>query len=315
MKKWFALLILLCCWIAAGLAFVAYAGKASLHHHPGKSDRLTRIVSTAPNLTEILFALGLDDRIVAVSSDSDYPPQAQEREKIGSFWLPDVEAVISARPDLVVTLGFTRQKNLARRLQRVGYQTISVKIEKVSELYSAIKKIGHAVGKNTKASELVEQIRFELDTLSQRFEGARPKVLYVVQREPFRVAGRNTFVNEIIELAGGQNAIGPTIQMYPPIGAEQIIACKAEVIIEPVMAGGDRAEHKDNALKYWNKFPSLPAVKNGRIYAIDAEIISRLSPRLCQAVKTMARCIRPVRLRRIQNRENERTFNSKKVKN
>jgi len=312
MKKWLGLLIFFCCWITAGLAFSLYAGDAYQYHRPEKNARLTRIVSTAPNLTEILFALGLDDRIVAVSSGSDYPLQAKERKKIGSFWQPDIEAVISAGPDLVVTLGFTRQKNLARRLQRVGYKTISVNIEKVSELYSAIKKIGSATGKKDKALELVEQIRNELNTLSQRLKGPRPKVLYVVQREPLRVAGLNTFVNEIIELAGGQNAIGSTIQMYPPIGAEQIIACKAQVIIEPVMAGGSLVEQKNNALKYWNKFPSLPAVKKDRIYAIDADIVSRLSPRLPQAVKTMAGCIR---IELFENSENERAFNSKEVKN
>lgn len=312
MKKWLFLMILSCCWVGTGLAIFTYADTASENSFPGKTGKVERIVSTAPNLTEILFALGLDNKVVAVSSGSNYPPQAGKMKKIGSFWQPDIEAVISSRPDIVVTLGFSRQKNLARRLQRVGYETISVNIERVKQLYSAVKKIGYETGKAKKADELVQQIRSELDNLSKRFKGPKPRVLYVVQREPLRAAGRETFVNEMIQLAGGQNALGPTIQMYPPIGAEQIIASRAQVIIEPGMAGVKPSEQKDNLLNYWDKFPNLPAVKYDRICSIDADLVSRLGPRLSQAVKTLARCIRP---QLFNNPENEGTFNSKKVKN
>jgi iron complex transport system substrate-binding protein len=97
----------------------------------------------------------------------------------------------------------------------------------------------------------------------------------------------------MIELAGGQNAIGPTIYKYPPIGSEQVIAARADVIIEPSMTPQDLPAQQDATLKYWNEFENLPAVINKRIYVIDGDIVSRLGPRVFEAVETIARCLHP----------------------
>jgi iron complex transport system substrate-binding protein len=253
-----------------------------------------RIVSFAPNLTEILFALGLGDRIVAVSSNCDWPVEARTKPKVGTFWQPNIEAVISARPDLVITLAFEQQRNLAQRLKRIGYSTLTVNIEKVNGLFDAIEKIGEATAAQSQANQLVSHIKKKLDELSISVgKDHRIRVLYVVQRQPLRVAGRDTFINEMIELAGGENAIGPTVHKYPPIGAEQVYACRADVIIEPTMGQKNLTAQQDSALEYWSKFENVPAVANKRIYVIDGDIVARLGPRLYQAVETIAKCLRP----------------------
>ena len=258
------------------------------------SGRPERIISMAPNLTEILFAIGLGDKIVGVAAGSDYPPAAVSKPEMGSFWQPSIEAVIAAKPDLIITLGFSQQKNLAQRLERVGYSSLTVNIEKISELSEAIARIGEATGTGPQADELVRTIGEKLENLSA-LVGARKKVkvLWVVQREPLRVAGRDTFVNEMIELAGGENAIGPTVQKYPPIGSEYVYACGADVIIEPAMTTKDLEVQRDSALKYWSRFKNVAPVKNGRIYVIDGDVVSRLGPRLYEAVETIAICLRP----------------------
>jgi iron complex transport system substrate-binding protein len=122
-----------------------------------------------------------------------------------------------------------------------------------------------------------------------------PKVLWVVQREPLRVAGKDTFVTEMIELAGGQNALSSTIHQYPPIGPEQVIACRPDVIIEPSMLPGQLEGQRKTALKYWSKsqFKNIPAVVNGRIYVIDGDLVSRLGSRFYQGVEKIARCMHP----------------------
>jgi len=257
-------------------------------------DRADRIVSLAPNITEILFAIGLGDAITGVTLDSDYPPDAAEKPKVGTFWQPDIEAVVAARPDLVITLGFEQQKNLAERLRRIGYDSLTVNIEKVSDLFDAIERIGAATGRRLQANELISRIRTKLQQLAS-LVGAGPKVrvLWVVQREPLRVAGRDTFVNEMIELAGGENAIGPTVHKYPPIGSEQVIACNADVIIESAMGRDDIENQRDKALRHWSKFKYLPAVTNRRIYVISGDTVSRLGPRLYEGTETIARCLRP----------------------
>lgn len=145
-----------------------------------------RIVSLAPNLTEILFALGLEDKIVAVTLHCNYPPAAAGKPKIGTFWQPNIEAVIAAKPTLVITLSFEQQKNLAERLRRIGYNCLTINIEKVSELFEAIDRIGTATGRQREANQLVSAIQKKLNGLTA-LVGTRDKVrvLWVVQREPF----------------------------------------------------------------------------------------------------------------------------------
>ena len=286
-------MLIISCWTAAGFAIFGSdqrqnGGDTPLPRH------VDRIVSLAPNLTEILFALGLDDKIIGVTLHSDYPPAATKKPKVGTFWQPNVEAVIAAKPDLVITLGFEQQKNIADRLKRIGYSGLTVSIETVNDLFEAIEKIGAATGKQCRATELVGDIRKKLSNLSVLVgTNDRIRVLWVVQREPLRVAGRDTFVNEMIELAGGQNAIGSTIHKYPPIGAEQVIVCGAEVIIEPAMKQENVAEQQVSALQYWSRFKKVPAVANKRVYVIRDDAVSRLGPRLYEGTETIARCLKP----------------------
>jgi len=205
----------------------------------------------------------------------------------------DIEAVVAARPELVITLGFEQQQNLAERLRRIGYNSLTVNIEKVNDLFDAIERIGSATGRQRQANELISRIRTKLQGLANMVGGPKVRVLWVVQREPLRVAGRDTFVNEMIELAGGENAIGSTVHKYPPIGSEQVIACNADVIIESAMGRQDIESQRDRALQHWNKFKYLPAVANRRVYVIPGDTVSRLGPRLYEGTETIARCLRP----------------------
>ena len=293
MNKWWWLLLIISGWMAAGFAIFSPRQGQNCNDTalPTKAER---IVSLAPNLTEILFALRLEKEIARVTLDSDYPAAAAQKPKVGTFWQPNIEAVIAARPDLVITLGFHQQKNIAERLKRTGYKTLTVTIEKVNDLFEAIEKIGSVTDKQPQANELATNIRKNLDRLTA-LVGTEKKVraLWVVQREPLRVAGRDTFVNEMIELAGGENAIGRTVHKYPPIGAEQVIVCDADVIIEPAMAQEDLERQQNRALQYWSKFKNLPAVANKRIYVIPGDTVSRLGPRLYEGTETIARCLRP----------------------
>ena len=293
MNKWRWLLLIISCWMAAGFA-LSSARQEQGSQAPALPSRADRIVSMAPDLTEILFALGLDEQIAGVTQYSDYPAAAKEKPKVGSFWQPNIEAVVAAKPNLVIVLGSPQQKNLAERLKRIGYKTLTVNLETVNDFFKAMVEIGAATGRQYQADELVGSIREKLKALSSLVgDEAKVRVLWVVQRAPLRVAGRNTFVNELIELADGENAIGPTVHKYPPIGAEQVIISRPEVIIEPDMGQKDPAAQRDAALRYWSKFKNVPAVTNGRIYVIPGGAVSRLGPRLYEATETIARCLRP----------------------
>ncbi len=291
MRRWCLLSAGFVAWNLLGYALLRPQQVDAIARAPDAS-RPMRIVSMAPNLTELLYALGLGESVAAVTSDSDYPPQVVSKPNIGSFWLPNIEAIIACRPDLVLTLEIPQQRGLATRLRRMGYHCLAVSIWTVDDLFDAIETIGHAAGRQSEAQSLVLGIREGIARLGQIRAGRdRPRVLWVVQREPLRVAGRNTFINDLIELAGGQNAIGPTLHKYPPIGAEQVIGANVQVIIEPAMMGGNLADQHRQALAYWGRLPNVPAVAAGRINVIQADTVSRLSPRLCQGIELIADCL------------------------
>ena len=297
MKKWWLLSITFICWIITGFSLfdVRLAQNAPVTITP---EKFSGIISTAPNITEILFALGLEEKIIAVTSDSIYPPATSKKMKIGNFWQPDIEAIIAAKPNLVVTLGFPlypQQQNLADRLRRIGYTCLTVfNTEQVGDLFDAIKKIGLITQTQHQANFLTAEIRNEIERIRLLTkETEKVRVLYVVQREPLRVTGTDTFINEMITLAGGENAIGPTIQKYPPISTEQLILCNADVIIEPTMGQRNSEQLQNNAVKYWSRYKNIPAIENKRIYVVDDDTISQLGPRLHKGVETIARCLNP----------------------
>lgn len=294
-------------WILLIIIFICLATFAVIRHHHNQDktseadftepeSKPTRIVSLAPNLTEILFALGLNERIAAVSSDSDYPPDAANKKRIGTFWQPNTEAIIASKPDLVITLQ-TRtehQKAVADSLKRLRFKVLTLKIEKITELFTAIQKIGAITGCEQRSDKLVNNISNQLNLLQSKVSSAdKVKVMWVVQVEPLRVAGRNTFINELIELAGGENAIGPTIAQYPSLSSEEVLACGAETIIQSAMGTDNIPGQQQAAEAFWSKFAALPAVKNNRIYVIEPDTTLRLGPRLPQGAETIARCLHP----------------------
>jgi iron complex transport system substrate-binding protein len=258
-----------------------------------------RIVTLSPNLAEIVFALGLGDKVVAVSSDCDWPDEAKQKPKIGTFWQPNTEAIIAAKPDLVVCETFLQQKEAAETLKRAGLRVVSLRAESIKEFYNAILQIGSAAGCPEKAESLAAKIKSELELI---------RVLWVLQTEPMRVAGVKTFVNEIIDIAGGQNVIAPTGDQYPAVGTETILTSGAEVIIQSAMGTEDIAKQQEAAEKFWSPgasaegetsplggpgFANLPAVKNKKIYVIDSDTVLRLGPRLPQGAMAVAKLLHP----------------------
>jgi iron complex transport system substrate-binding protein len=253
-----------------------------------------KLVVLSPNLTEIVFALGLGDKIVGVSSDSDWPADAKQKPKMGTFWQPNTEAIIAAKPDLVICESFLQHKEVAETLKRAGLNVLSLHVESIEELYNAITQIGSAAGCLDKAEPLAAKIKSELDQIRAKASSAKKvKVLWAVQTEPMRVVGIKTFVNEIIDLAGGQNVIAPTGDQYPSVGTETILTSGAEVIIQSAMGTEDIAKQQETADKFWNRFANLPAVKDKKVYVLEADTVLRLGPRLPEGAMAVAKLLHP----------------------
>lgn len=289
MMRWIWLIaIVLAAAVAAAILF------ADRNRQTVVVGEVNNIVSMTPQLTEILFAMGLGDKIAAVSSDSDYPPDALKKLKIGTFWQPNLEAIIAIKPGLIISENFEQQNQVSRQLKRLGYPVVSVSIMNIGKLFEAIDTIGKVTKSQAAAAQLTDDIKGRLINLSGKLSTARKfTVLWVMQTNPICVAGRESFANELIELAAGLNAIGPTVQKYPLVGIEQIMAAAPEVIIQPTMGDNDIPGQQKAAVEFWSKWPNLPAVKNNRIYVISGDTVSRLSPRLDQGLEAVARCIHP----------------------
>jgi iron complex transport system substrate-binding protein len=258
----------------------------------GTESKQMRIISLAPNLTEILFELGLNEQIIGVTRHCTWPPEAKEKACVGTFWQPDIEAMLALRPTLMVNLRIDQQAALDSRMERAGCKVLTLQIETIEQLYQGIAEIGQAVGKESAAQAMIQRLKDKQAAITARYVGRpNPKVLWVIQRYPLRVAGRQTFINELIEIAGGVNVTGPTLTQYPPVNTEEVIGCMPDVIIEPVMDPEQFQQQQSSADEFYHRYAIVPAVKNGRVHIVDGDVVSRLGPRLDEAAELIAACL------------------------
>jgi iron complex transport system substrate-binding protein len=255
---------------------------------------VARIVSLAPSVTEILFALGVGDRVVGVSTYCDYPPAAARIERIGTFLAPNIELILSKRPDLVIGVPSPGNRKPVEMLEEMGLRVVIVEPERVSAILSAIRTIAAAVGVTKAGENLVGSIEREMASVTARLEGVgRPKVLMIVGRRPLVAVGRGTYQDELIELAHGTNVAAQTGERWPNLGMEFVLEQAPDVIIDAAM-GSEDADRETGAA-FWRSFPSLPAVRDDRIYGYQTYELLRPGPRVPKTLETVARYIHPER--------------------
>jgi iron complex transport system substrate-binding protein len=269
-----------------GADFVDEVGrKISLEEIP------RRIVSVAPNVTEILFALGLANRVVGVTSYCEFPPAAQKKEKIGGYINPSLEKIVALRPDLVIGTAEGDLKIFVDRLAALGVRVYIINPQDVSGVIDAIRHIGDVTFAASSAGKMAGRMQVQIEAIRKKIQGRpRPRVLHVLSVDPLISAGRGTFVNDLIRLAGGQNIAAKATARYPRFSMEEIIRQDPQVIILSSMRSHDplAAERK-----WWHRWENISAVRFDRIYVLDADLIHRPSPRIVQGLEKMARVIHP----------------------
>lgn len=254
-----------------------------------------RIVSLAPSVTEILFALGAGDRVVGVSTYCDYPPEAAGVDRIGTFLQPNVERILAKRPDLVIGVPSPGNRGSVERLEELGLPVLIVNPERIADILQAVREVAGAIGVPEKGAALVERIEAELAAVEARLAGApRPRVLMLVGRSPFIAAGAGTYQDEIITRARGDNLAAASREAWPAVNLEFIVARAPEVIIDTGM-GSEESPDRASALAFWRDFPTVPAVRDGRVYGYRAYELLRPGPRVAAALATVARFVHPER--------------------
>jgi iron complex transport system substrate-binding protein len=250
----------------------------------------SRIVSTLPSATETLFALGVGDRVVGVSNYCRYPPAVLSLPKIGTYTKPDPERIALLRPDLVILE--KTATSLADRLAALGIRYAQIKIGSLADVYSMIQDIGSAVGVTAKAS-LNDQIRSRLATIRTESAGRpKPTVLLVVGRTPglltnLTAVGPSTYLGELLQIAGGSNALPDAAIPYPHISLETVVRLNPEVILDMSMMGeSTEARIQEKRLRQpWLTHRELVAVRNGYVFGLASETLVTPGPRVVEAVE------------------------------
>jgi iron complex transport system substrate-binding protein len=244
-----------------------------------------RIVSLAPSITEILFALGLGERVVGVTAMCNYPPEAQRKPKVGDANISP-ERVVALKPDLVVAHELLNGRVIPV-LRRAGLRVLSANPNTFEKLFAFIRQIGEAAGVPDRAAQLVRQMQVRMQRVQQRVAriGSRPRVLFVISLEPLWASGRGTFADDLIRRAGGLNALASQMEGFHAVSLEAALASRPEVV---VLAGPDRA-----ALLNDPRWRRTPAVQRGRVYAVNPDLYLRESPRLIDALEQMFVLLHP----------------------
>lgn len=274
--------------VAAALAVALDLFAAALGRAAGAQARAgppRRIVSLAPSVTEILFALGLGGRVVGVSRFSDYPRAAAKLPRVGSFLSPNVEAVVAARPDLVVAVPSPGNRSGVEDLERLGLEVLVVRDRTLADLRVSIRAIARAAGVSQAGERLVSRIDNGLAIIAHRVAGApRRRTLLVVDHDPLVVAGPGTLQHELIEMAGGENVAARSPVRWPVWSLEAVIAASPEVIVDVAGHGGP-----------WDRLSLVPAVRDHRLRILPSLAVLRAGPRVVEALAELARAIHPER--------------------
>ncbi len=253
-----------------------------------------RIVSLAPSNTEILFALGLADRVVGVTDYCDYPPEAEAKPKIGGFSTPNIEKVVALSPDLV--LAAQRHEDLIiPQLEEKGLAVFALKLTTLDETLEAITLVGKITGKKDEASRLVAEMQNRIKAVTDKtdnlLEAERPRVFHLTWHDPLKTSGSGTLYNELIQKAGGMNIFSDVIDIQA-VDFEALVARDPQVMIAGVGMGSGE-DKPFQYLKTESRLKNTEAAKNGRIYGIELDLSGRAGPRIVDGLERFAKCIHP----------------------
>jgi iron complex transport system substrate-binding protein len=254
-------------------------------------DDPKRVVALAPNITEIVFALKQEHRLIGVTRYSDFPPAAKKLPKVGSYVRLDLEKIVALKPDLCIAVKDGNPKTIVQQITSLNIPVYAVNPMSLNTVIATVDEMGKLLNADPQGRTLVHDMRSRIYRVKTLIENTsrRPGVFFQIGISPIVSVGTPTFIHELIDLAGGTNlAAGPV--PYPRFSREQVIALSPEIIIITSMS---RAAVFEQVKADWNKWPHLPAVKNQRIFLEDSNLFDRPTPRLVDGLELLAKLIHP----------------------
>ena len=247
--------------------------------------KITRIVSLAPSVTEMIYAVGGGDRLVGVTTFCNYPEEAKSIAKIGDTMTPNMESIIALKPDVVFVSTASQIEAFMKTLSGQGIAVYVTNPTSLDGVFKNLKQLGELFGTSDVADKLVGDLQRRVGVVWKNVEGQKPVRVFVqISREPLFTIGKQAFLNTILEKAGGGSVTANVDSAYPKLSKETASALNPEAII--LSDSEDNREPND-------VFKNSPAVKNSRVFKVNADILSRPGPRLVDALEQIARDLHP----------------------
>ena len=255
-----------------------------------------RIVAMAPNTVEIIFALGAGDSLVGVGRFCTYPPAVDAIPKIGGLYDPDLEQILALRPNVVVNRGASAA--LQRLCRDNGIVLYTDPTDTLPDLYRAIDELGALLDRTDQARALVAGIHTDLEAVATRVQGRKPVAVLLAMRSPDKIiplhtVGREPYLNDLIEIAGGRNIFGDSTVAYPQVSPEEILARAPEVIIEAMPGVSVDQSTRETIIAQWQEIGPTPAAQMGRIHPLTEDYVLIPSPRIVLLARQLAELFHP----------------------
>jgi iron complex transport system substrate-binding protein len=275
------------------------AGQRSVVDPTGRAVRVPadprRVVALAPSVTEIVYALGQETRLVGVTRFSNYPPAAEKLPLVGSYIQLDVERIVALQPDLCIAVKDGNPIAAVEQLEALGLPVFAIDPLDLETVMQSVRAVGDLLGAEPQAETVVSDMRRRIEKVRARVAQTtrRPTLFFQIGVSPIVSVGSNTFIHTLIELAGGVNvAAGPS--PYPRFSREQVIALAPEVIVISAM---ERAAQFEQVKAEWMQWPAIPAVKSQAVFIAPNDLFDRPSPRLVEALEVLAAFLHPERFK------------------
>ncbi len=240
-----------------------------------------RVVSLAPFITELVFAAGAGDRLVAVSEHSDYPDAARDLPRIGNAFSVNLERLLAARPDLVISWQTGIDPRIVQRLESMGIPVFVLEPREIDGVANALRRIGRLLGSGDTADRRARALTTQIEDIRRRYAGRDTvSVFYQISRQPLMTLNGRHMVTAILDLCGGKNVFGGLAPIAPTVNREQVLERNPDAILISGAVG-----RASESIDFWRRYPSMKAVRHGNVYVVDADQLNRQTPRLVDGAR------------------------------
>jgi iron complex transport system substrate-binding protein len=270
---------------SAGVTFTDDVGREVTFEQPPK-----RIVSLAPSLTEICFAIDSGTALVGVTQYCNYPPETRNKQNVGGMISPNFETIAELNPDLILVTVEGNSKEDFAKLESLGYKLFVTNPRTIEDISTSILTIGRILGRDASAARLVRSMRGQEETIHSLVRGEKkPKVFAIISTKPLITAGPSTFIHQLIEKAGGTNIAEDATLPYPIYSREEVFHQQPEYLVVTT----DAVQMLSTLFSEFPEWENMPAIKRRHVLLVNSDIVTRPGPRIIEGLEIIARVLHP----------------------